>query len=314
MHLDVNKVLSQNIWSIKNQRNQRKNIILISKHLIKSFYESFFFEPIIYNLTTKDSLIFYMRTYTRPDVDAYSRCYESLNKTTLCIFANKIKKINLRNFLNSFYCMWKLRSSLSKILQNNSIKLFSCDGIELFTNLYISVSNSQKVFKVLLKHSKLVSFQEMVPTENMICQIANINKLETYALEQGIGFYKHHGEYWEKFPITQYLNSVCKFILCWGEFSKNIFDQHTNAKKYIIGKAYLPKIDKIEDGLTFIFQNKDCTSANEKLMDLSNLFEKNDVKTSRWFKKNGDIVIKNSVGRDGPLREIVVGCSSNLLI
>ena len=48
--------------------------------------------------------------------------------------------------------------------------------------------------------------------------------------------YKHHGEYWEKFPITQYLNSVCKFILCWGEYSKNIFDQHTNAKKYITGR------------------------------------------------------------------------------
>ena len=118
----------------------------------------------------------------------------------------------------------------------------------------------------------------------------------------------------EKFPITQYLNSVCKFILCWGEYSKNIFDQHTNAKKYIIGKAYLPNIDKIEDGLTFIFQNKDCKSANEKLIELSNLFEKNNINTSRWFKKNGDIVIKNSVGRDGPLREIVVGFSSNLLI
>ena len=70
-----------------------------------------------------------MRTYTRPDVDSYSGCYENLDKTTLCIFANKIKKINFRNFLNSFYHMWKLRRALSKILRNHSIRLFSCDGI-----------------------------------------------------------------------------------------------------------------------------------------------------------------------------------------
>ena len=92
IHVDLNKVLSQNIWSIKNKRGQCKNIILISKYFIKSFYESLFFEPFISNLTKEDSLVFYMRTYTRPDVDSYSGCYENLDKTTLCIFANKIKK------------------------------------------------------------------------------------------------------------------------------------------------------------------------------------------------------------------------------
>ena len=210
--------------------------------------------------------------------------------------------------------MWSLRRKFFKIFTENQINLFSYNGIKLFTTCYESVSNTQKIFKILLKHSKVVSFQEMIPTENMICQIANINSIETFALEQGIGFYNLEGEYWEKYPITTYLNSVCKNILCWGEFSKEIYDQHTNAKKFIIGKPSLPKIEKIEKGLTFVFQNKDCESANEKLMRISNLYEKNDIQVSRWFKKKGNTIIKNSVGRDGPLREIVVGSSSNLLI
>lgn len=315
--IDINKTLTQDIWSIKNQNNRNNNFedsIKAIKKLVSSLYNSLFFEPKIEKSKKNNNLIFYIRTHKRPDVDAHSKCYENVDKTTVCIFANKIKNIKIINFLFSFYFMWFLRKIFFKICKENQINLLSPNGIKLFTTLYESVSNSQKIFEILLQHSKVVSFQEMIPTENMICQIANLNNIETFALEQGIGFYKLNGEYWEKYPITTYLNSVCKNILCWGEFSKEIYDQHTNANKFIIGKPSLPNVDKIEKGLTFVFQNKDCVSANEKLMKISDLFEKNDVQVSRWYKKKGNIIIKNSVGRDGPLREIVVGSSSNLLV
>ena len=98
IHVDLNKVLSQNIWSIKNKRGQCKNIILISKYFIKSFYESLFFEPLISNLTKEDSLVFYMRTYTRPDVDSYSGCYEILIKLHYVYLQIKLKKLTLEIF------------------------------------------------------------------------------------------------------------------------------------------------------------------------------------------------------------------------
>ena len=59
------------------------------------------------------------------------------------------------------------------------------------------ISDAVKVYPILLKHSKLVSFQEMVPEENILCQLANLRNIETFALEHAIGIYKNEGQVWE---------------------------------------------------------------------------------------------------------------------
>lgn len=315
LHIDLNKVLSQEIWSIKNKKNNilnLKKIYLLFKFLLQILYRSIFSSPLIRCHNSK--YILYIRTNSRPDINKHSGYYENIENTSLCLFSKKIIKFDLIKFIYSIYIFFKLKKSFNKILNSYSIKLFSYSGLKLSLILFTSISDAQKIFLIMLNHQKLVSFQEMTPTENMICQLANINKIETFAHEQGVGFYKDKGHYWERFPVTTYLNSVCKNILCWGQFSKTLFKEHTSANVFIIGKAALPKIEKIEEGVTFVFQNEDCESANSELMKISNILENCKIPISRWFKQKENILIKHKIGRDGPLRKIVLGCSSNLLL
>lgn len=315
--IDISKVLSQDIWSIQNKKNKEKNerkTYLLLKNFIKIIHKSIFYKPKIKLSTNGNNDIFYIRTYSRSDVDEHSSYYENIDGTSLCILSHMDQKFDFINCIYSIFFLLKLTYSLKLVLNNKSIKLLSYNGLKLYFIFFSSISDSQKIFPKLVLHPKLVSFQQMTPTENMLCQLANINNLKTFALEQGIGFYKEDGYYWEKYPVTTYLNSVCKNILCWGEFSRTIFKKHTNARTFIIGKASLPNFNKFEEGVTFVFQNKDCESANKELFDIFYYLEKEGIPTSRWFKTKGDIIIKNSVGRDGPLRKIVIGCSSNLLL
>ncbi len=315
-HIDLTKVLSQEIWSIKNKKKNeikfRSKYNLI-KFLLKSFYKSLFYSPLI-KFFKENNDIFYIRTYSRPDVNDHSGYYENIEGTTLCVFSNKKIKFDLIKFINTFILVYKLRKSLNLVFRNIPIRFFDYNSLKIFVILFNCISDTQKVFQILLHHKKLVSFQQMIPTENMICQLANLNNINTFALEQGVGFYKDKGYYWEKYPVTTYLNTVCKNILCWGVYSKSLFQKYTNANIFIIGKAFLPKINKVEDGITFVFQNADCVSANKELTKLSKISENNGIPTSRWFKTKGDIIVKNRIGRDGPLCKVIVGCSSNLLL
>jgi hypothetical protein len=154
----------------------------------------------------------------------------------------------------------------------------------------------------------------MLPTENTLCQIANKINIETFALEHAVGLYKEEGYYWERYPVVHYLNTICNNILCWGSYSKKIFENHTDKKIFIVGKASLPEFKDVFKGITFVFQSNRCKSANNTLLELSNISQNNEIPTSRWFKEKNNLLYKNGKRRDGPLRKIVIGCSSNLLL
>jgi hypothetical protein len=227
---------------------------------------------------------------------------------------NKKIKIDIITFFKSCKVFLNLREKFIEVLKKNKINFFSIDGMMVFLRLLFHFNECLKILPIVLKHKKVVSFQEMTPVENMVCQIANNFNIKTFGLEHALGIYKDQGFYWERYAITTYRNTVCQNILCWGKVSKSVFAKHTKAKIYIIGKSILPEITKVDKGIAFIFQNKICTLANEKLLSLSYKLEHLNFPISRWFKRKRNSLLKSGVARDGPLREIIIGYSSNLLL
>ena len=65
-------------------------------------------------------------------------------------------------------------------------------------------------------------------------------------------------------------------------------------------------------GLTFIFENKEFKKINDHLLKLSDLFELSKLKVSRWFKPSHPL-LSSGIIRDGPLRDIIIGCNSSLV-
>tara|TARA_B110000027_G_C16093831_1_gene289770 strand:- start:1044 stop:1721 length:678 start_codon:yes stop_codon:yes gene_type:complete len=152
----------------------------------------------------------------------------------------------------------------------------------------------------------------------MICQLANLNKIETYGLQTSLNIYNESKAQdsslisYDYFKILDYLNPVCKNILCWGPVNKSLYEKYTKANVHIIGKAGMPDIDYIEKGATIIFEQNMFEMTNNKLFQISNFLENNEIKVSRWFRK-GNPLAKNGILRDGPLRKVVIGLNSTLL-
>ena len=261
---------------------------------------------------SKKQSIFYIRKYSRLDINKHSNYYENVDDTTVCIFSQRIKKFSIYNFFISIYFLIKFRKSLSKILSKNQINFFSIIAFEIFIELFDDLSDIIKIFPHLVKHSKLVSFQEMAPIENFICQIANIIGVKTFALQHAIYLFSQKGNYENRYSIMSYLNTVCKNILCWGNFNKNTYKKYTNAKIFKVGKAWLPDKKNFLDGVTIIFEDRDSKISNEELFSISNKLSEHGVPVSSWFKK-GHSLIKDIDGRQGPLRKIVIGTKSSLL-
>ena len=65
----------------------------------------------------------------------------------------------------------------------------------------------------------------------------------------------------------------------------DIFEKHSTAQIYIVGKAGLPETENISEGATFVFHSKKCKSANNTLTGLSNICENYKIPLSRWFKE-----------------------------
>ena len=82
----------------------------------------------------------------------------------------------------------------------------------------------------------------------------------------------------------------------------------------MIGKPGLISVKNALDGVTFVFGGSvfDKTK-NMKLLSISNNLSDLGIPVSRWYKP-GSSLIKNNITRDGPLRNIVIGYSSNLII
>ena len=322
--IDFDKVLSVDLWDqeyLKRETIKQKifsfklkksaiGMFKLIKFFFKTLYLSLNFYPALKAVNKNVNNIFYLRSSPRSDIIKHSQFYENLDSTTLCILNQRIKKFSIAPLIYSILIIYKSRKLWNEVFKKNSINFFSLAGLNITLKLFNSFQDTLKILPDLLTHSKLVSFLEMARSENIICQVANIYNLETFSLEHNVGMYKDYGNFWEKYPILHYKNSVCKKVLCWGNYSKNFYKKHTDAKIYIIGKAILSEEKKYSEGIIFLFNSKRFSDANNKLLNISNKFENNKIPVSRWF-KDENLIKKNGDRREGPLRKIVIGFSTN---
>ena len=318
--IEFNKILSNDLYILKNKKNNifiLNKIYFLFKLILTTFYQSIFYSPLI-KKNTKYTKIFYIRTIDREDIKKNSIHYQQIRGTSVCILEKKIKKINFTVPVYAIIDLFKSKKYWMKVFKKNEIKLFSYHGFFLITQLYKVYSETLKIIPVVLQHEKLVAYQQCLPTENMICQLANLNKIKTYGLQASLNIYqdsktnKKNLIDYDYLKILDYLNPVCKNILCWGVINKSLYKKFTKANIFIVGKAKLPKFNCIETGVTIIFEPNDFQNTNNHLLQISNFLENNQVKVSRWFRK-GHFLVKNGIERDGPLRKFVVGFNSTLL-
>jgi hypothetical protein len=315
--INIEKIYATRIWIYKNNEDKlkksiSKNNLSLIKFFLRTLYISIFTHPLIIHPQSKIQSIFYIRKYSRHDLDKHSNYYENVENTTVCLFSKRIKKFNIYNFFLSIFFLIKFRKSFINILNKNNISLFSIISFDILIEFLSDLSDVIKIFPLLTKHQKVVSFQEMAPIENFICQIANIIGVKTFALQHAIYLFSQKGNFENRYSITSYLNTVCKNILCWGNFNKNTYKKYTNAKLFKVGKAWLPDKKNFLDGVTIIFEDRDSKISNEELFSISSKLSEHGVPVSSWFKK-GHSLIKNIDGRQGPLRKIVIGTKSSLL-
>lgn len=316
--IDFSKIIAVEEWVLKNNdciKNLKKHekIFFLIKLILKIIYRSFLSVPTIILDETKRLDIFYIRTYSRPDLNKHSKVYEEVPGTTVCVLSQRKKKIDILNFFKVFLFLIMRSKFWLADLKKNEFKFFSYYNIFLILKYFETFSDAFKIYPVLILHKKLVCFQEMLPVENLICQCANNLDIETFSLQHALSVYSEKGPFESRFPICSYINLVSKNILCWGEHSKKIYQKHSKANLHIVGKASLPKIEHREKGITFIFENKEFKNTNNKLLELSMNFKDSNIPISRWFKPSSPLN-KSGIIREGPLREVVIGCNSTFVI
>ena len=101
--LDFEKILSIDLWYNDNQISiTQKKFLSFFFSLIKFFlgniYRSFFSKPLIKVPLKKKLDIFYIRTYSRPDLVNHSKYYENFDGTTVCILDKRKFQIDIYNF------------------------------------------------------------------------------------------------------------------------------------------------------------------------------------------------------------------------
>lgn len=90
----------------------------------------------------------------------HSSSYEKIDGTTVCLISARVKKINITAFFYGVNLIFKFRKSWLKVLNNNGINFYSISGLKIFLILFNSLSDSIKIFPLLSKYLKVVSFQE----------------------------------------------------------------------------------------------------------------------------------------------------------
>ena len=314
--LDFKKIIYEYLWIAKNNHNllsKKKTIIFLIKKFLRTLYNSLVTYPVIKFPKFERSSIFYIRAFNRSDLVKHSQYYENAVDTTVCVFKERKLKINFFIFIKCLTILLNSRKQWLNAYNSFGIKFFSLNGLKTFIILFDACSDALKILPILLTHTKLVSFEENVPIENIICQIANINKIETFALQHAIAAFKENGPVEVRYPICNYLNSVCKNVLAWGNYNKDFFEKYTNAKVFIVGKPALPIEKPSLDGVTLIFENIGSKETNSKLFSLSKSLLDKGIPVSHWFKP-GHILNKSKVIRQGPLRKTVIGVNTSLCV
>ena len=314
--INFGKVLAVPLWIIENSEHKRadplKFSLILVRRMFSCIYHSLLAMPVVHGSTSAEGKTFFLRTYSRQDLNKHSEIYESAIKDKLtCVLSMRRKGLSFIPLLAAITMLFRSWKAITHTLAKNDIRVMSQEGSELILILLQAFSEVSVIFPYIQNSSRLVSFQEMVPVENLACQLANASGIKTFALQHALGAYSESGTYETRYSKVHYSASVCSVILAWGEYSKRDFQKFTGSKINLVGKPALPEIASFVGGVTFIFEADD--RINLKLLSMAAELEEMGVEVSRWYRPGHRLVV-NGVTRDGPLRKIIIGWRSSLLV
>ena len=95
-NIDFSKIVAVEEWILKNNesiKNLKKHekIFFLIRLILKIIYRSFLSVPTIILDETKRFDVFYIRTYSRPDLNKHSKVYEDVPGTTVCVISQRKK-------------------------------------------------------------------------------------------------------------------------------------------------------------------------------------------------------------------------------
>lgn len=313
----LEKVLAVPFWVLQNNQFEPISAIKYShrflRKVINFFYNCVLKQPLVDTKNNQFNDILFIRAYSRDDLDDHSKKYEdAIDNISVCVLTRKIIKIDFLTLPKVLIVLFTIRKQVTCAYKSNNVKILSQEGIDIFFDLLFALSDSIKLLPHIIAGKKVISFQEMVPVENLICQIANSLGKTTFALQHALGAYSEEGSYEARYSRIHYEPSVCSYVLVWGEYTKHYFEKFTQNNVTLIGKPTLPKIDNFIDGATFVFEADD--DINRKLLEFSYQIEACGYSVSRWFRPGHKLAIEAGADRVGPLRKIIIGWRSSLLV
>lgn len=322
--VDYTKIFTEDIYlkRIKLFNNNEKinfnYIYLCIKQTIKNLHNTIFWHPKLlksFKINSEEPKILFLETFNRSDLlrDTNLLKYYINNLSTINFTINKEKKIKLEVLFYSLLLLLKIRKELELNKTVICLPYKFLHKILFLSELLNLISKLISLYPSIVIHDIVISFQEMSPLENLICQVSNILNIKTIGLCHAIGIEKRiiNNDSGESIISAMYSSSVCQYIFCWGGYHKKLFNKYTNSDVRIIGKPFIEKFNSPYDGILFIFDYD--INANNKLLRIAEEIIKEGIPISYWFKPTSELS-NNFIDRNGPPRKIVLGEKSSLLI
>jgi hypothetical protein len=236
----------------------------------------------------------------------------------LTIYSDRVFKTSAYAIFMTLRLMIANRRQIHSALYIDNLKRKKLNYLYLLAILAVGLSDAIKIFGDLQRFRAVIAAQEMLTSENLICQLANHIGLETYALVHGLGQIDHDENSPSRSGLSSYVfkafysSTVCKTICCWGEYHAAIYKLSGARKVYAVGMpGYLEMPSLIEEGVTFIFDSDE--RENLKLLKLESEIRAFGIKTSLWAKPGTKLFRELGGARVGPARSYAVGLKSTLL-
>lgn len=319
------KIFNEEIYLRRIKLSKNNKFIFLFKYkclclyeIIKNIHNTIFWHPKIlksFKKNSKGANILFIETYNRPDliIDTNTFKYYLNNLQTINISVNKEKKLKLLVFLHVLIVIYKIRKSLKFNILVIDLPFKILHKILFLSEILNYVAKIINLYPVITRQDIVISFQEMSPLENLVCQISKNLGKKTIALCHGIGIEKRviNDKTAETIISAMYSSSVCSYIFCWGNYHKKLFDKYTNSDVRIIGKPSIEIFKSSSDGILFVFDYD--MNANNKLLQIAEEISSIGIPVSYWLKPTSELS-NNFIQRNGPTRKIVLGEKSSLLI
>lgn len=311
------KVLAVPFWELQNKEYERvsgkRQFGRFIRKVLSFVYYCISKQPLVVCKNENYSDTFFIRAHSRSDLDVHSEMYESaISNISICVMTRKIRRVDFTTLPKVVVILFVARKSIARVYKEKNVKVWQKEGINIFFSLLYALADCIKLLPHVIASKKVISFQEMVPVENLICQVANALGKTTFGLQHALGAYSDVGSYESRYSRIHYEPSVCKNVLVWGQYTKQCFEKFVKTNVFLIGKPSLPEIERFVEGVTFIFEADD--DVNSKLLDFSHQIEALGYPVSRWFRPGHELVNKFGAVRLGPLRKTIIGWRSSLLV